>query len=314
MSSDGSVSASTPQKKQRVDVVNRGFDNIIDFTTSSDLQYIHDTCVGKLELTSFVASMLRDGVIHNAFERKRQSSLVVTHGSKIDPRVKPFKLMPKALCKQFLEELTQKSFNVNSGEEPITTEAFRRAVVVALRVTKDTQLPRKHAFPEYYSPMLCVLHARALDVDAAARVQSLSVHNIDVFGVYRHALGGDKRKVESLYAPYKLITLRFDEDSLTGDAVCLIHDNDSQYEATIECVTTGSKQNLWQLFSKQYLGVNVPADNEWFEYVHAADGLRQIQPAVAIRDQASDESDELADSIDPAVPTRATSEVPLPPS
>ena len=314
MSSDGSVSASTPQKKQRVDVVNRGFDNIIDFTTSSDLQHIHDKCIGKLELTSFVASMLRDGVIQNAFERKKQSSLVVTLGCKLGPRVKRFKLLPKALCKQFIEELIEKSFNVNSGEEPITTEAFRRAVVVALRVTKETQLPRKHAFHEYFSPMLCVFHARALDVDAAARVRSLSVHNIEVFGVYRHALGGDKRKVESLYAPSKLITLRFDEDSFTDDAVYLIHDNDSQYEATIECVTTGSKQNLWQLFSKQYPDVDVPADNEWFEYVHAADGLRQAQPAVAIKDQASGDTDEFEDSIDPAVPTSATSEVPLPPS
>jgi hypothetical protein len=278
------------------------------------LQYIHDKCIGKPELTSFVASMLRDGVVQHAFDRKKQSSLVVTLGCKLGPRVKRFKLLPKALRKQFIEELIDKSFNVNSGEEPITTEAFRRAVVVALRVTKETQLPRKHAFPEYYSPMLCVLHARALDVDAAARVQSLSVHNIEVFGVYCHALGGDKREVECLCAPSKPITLRFDEDSYSDDAEYLIHDNDSQYEAVVECVTTGSKQNLWQLFSKQYLDVNAPADNEWFEYVHAADGLRQVQPAVAIKNQASGDSDEVEDSIDPAVPTSATSEVPLPPS
>ena len=71
-------------------------------------------------------------------------------------------------------------------------EALRRAVVVALRVTKETQLPRKHAFHEYYSPMLCVLHARALDVDAAARVRRLSVHTIEVLCVCRRALGGDK--------------------------------------------------------------------------------------------------------------------------
>ena len=65
----------------------------------------------------------------NAFDRKKQSSLVVTVGCKLGPRVKS--VLPKALCKQFIEELIEKSFNINSGEEPITTEPFRRAVVVA---------------------------------------------------------------------------------------------------------------------------------------------------------------------------------------
>ena len=57
-----------------------------------------------------------------------------------------------------------------------------------------------------------------------------------------------------------------------------------------------------------------PPDNEWFEDVHVAGGLRQGNAAVAITDHASGDSNELEDSSLPAVPTGATSEVPLPPS
>jgi hypothetical protein len=188
-------------------------DSLILSVADADVKYCVTVLSGNSELAAFCASMLRDRQLQKALDRKKQSSMQVKLGKVLPDRCKKFRALPKKLCLNALMSITgDKLFDDDAADAKgegdsfvVDQKSLTRLLAYACKVTADTELPKTHQFNKHEGPTMCVLLARASQVDAAQRLQGLNNANFYEFGNYApYAL--DVTKVVCKFADDKLIT------------------------------------------------------------------------------------------------------------
>ena len=259
-------------KKRRVSQsdLNRGLDHMLERSIDKDADYVDSVIRGKFDLSAFVASMLRDGEIQDALQRRGEAALTRALGRKMPPRSKKFKNLSKTFAVELVELIKESKLFGDDEEVDIDADAIKTAVAVALRVTLDTNLPKEHDHPEYEGTLRLVLLQRARDVGGMGRLAALTGAALSKFGVYDHPYRGENTKVGCNFADVTIdLTLEIPNRLMADDEIVWeIRKNDSMFEAEIVGVDTGYKQNLWAVFESQHplLIENVPVDNVSFEY------------------------------------------------
>ena len=177
---------STPKRARQSESSTDGnIDCLILSVADADVKYCVTVLSGNSELAAFCASMLRDGQLQKALDRKKQSSMQVKLGKVLPDRCKKFRGLPKKFCLNALMSITgDKLFDDDAADAEGQGDSFvadqkslTRLLAYACKVTTDTELPKTHQFNKHEGPTMCVLLARARQVDAAQRLQGLNNAN-----------------------------------------------------------------------------------------------------------------------------------------
>lgn len=263
---------STPPSKQRRTTepkVSSGIDLVIKSATNSDIKYITHTLTSEGSgLTSFVASMLRDGEVQKALQRKKDSARKTKLGRRLAGRAKKLRHLLAKFCKDFVLSLLQgrDPFEGNEGHQDNEPKCWTEKLADSLRVTLDTELPSTHDYPRYEGSLQLVLAARAKGVDATKRLQGLTAANFKTFGVYEVS-AENKRVVTPRFDRSRRIELLcWPAEYFTDETEVTISHNDSIFEAVAHIEPLGGSQALYSLFRAQHSGKGPEPDNEGFEY------------------------------------------------
>ena len=178
----------TMNEQQTVDT----FEKILDAMGSSDMRYIlKELQEGPPALVPYLASLIRDRVLHRAIEKNTRDVAPARLGKKLPEKVLRFRGLPIAIKQDFIDMCTaEKLFWEETEISPaitLTSDQLNELMEYQLHQSSWSLLPQTHRGARYSGPLLEVLRLRG--VEKGNRLSTLTKDQ------YRDGLWGYVREV-----------------------------------------------------------------------------------------------------------------------
>jgi hypothetical protein len=150
-------------------------------TNSLDKKYINDWLDERPFIVSYLASMLRNGLVEKSFNGEG----IKTSQSVVGPRMVPvgstrFRSIRGTVAVTFLATLFSEDLRGwFKGETKIPLELAQKALFKALGVTESTPLPCGHAHEAFFKPMEWIFKKRLKDIGNQSTLDRVTKENID---------------------------------------------------------------------------------------------------------------------------------------
>ncbi|CAK0835880.1 unnamed protein product [Prorocentrum cordatum] len=265
-------------KKPRTRQVSAGVDNLLSNSVEADKKYVAAQLDLNEEIAPVIASMIRDGEILRALERRKTQALSTQVGVKLGPRVKKFRNFSPRMWKSLLASLLDLEtlddfFPTNYQGEQMTDKQVAALCKFGLRVTDDTDVPKDYDARGYEGPLFCILKCR---YNAVGRpLEDINHTNWDTWGWFS-THPDDITKVRCAFLPDVAISLGYTTEFLQTKTALKIIKNDTLDLATLVDEPSGFTQNLKKVLDAHDSNHGFSQTSDPFEYPDGASQFRGV--------------------------------------
>lgn len=285
MASSSAASGGQAKKRRQsgTSLVNKGMDNLLEGSMQKDRQYIISCLDDRPQLLPLVASMLRDGDIDRALQRRKLADLVAVLGNKLGSKVKKHRNLPSRFVDKALNALVGTAlFGDEAAEQPAPPggmpSAARRLEVLlfGLGTTADTPLPKGHAHSEYEGPLLKVMDRRHSDM--GNRLKGVTLAQFAAIGYWSWS-SSDPTNVKSQVRAGVVVKLPYAAQFMLALEGARIEKNHMEHGANLISTREGFCQGLGPLIATQIPKAQLPEIPADYEYAEAADEFKDVSMA-----------------------------------
>ena len=268
--------ADRKQKRPRIRAVAAGVDNLLNNSVEADKKYVAAELDKNEEIAPLLASMIRDGEIARALERRKTQALTTQVGVKLGPRVKKFRNFSPRMWKELLANLleleTLDDFYPEGFQgEKLTDKQVASFCKFGLLTTDDADVPKDYDASGYEGPLFVVLHCRY--VACGCLLAGLNHTNIMDFGWFA-MLAEDISKFKCPMLPDLAIPTGYTAEFLQAKTELKIINNHQLDLATLVDEPSGFTQNLKKCLDAYKHDHGLVQTSDSFEYPDAASQFR----------------------------------------
>lgn len=276
-SSTGTPNSSAKRRRQGSSALAKGVDILLEGSSSKDRAYILACLDSRPQLLPFIASMLRDGDIDRALQRRNQQQIAAVLGNKLGAKVKKHRhLSPKFVDKAIETLAGRKVFDdAADGKARNAPTASKKLEVLmfALHTLPDTALPTGHKHDRYEGALLKVMASRHTAM--GERIKGLSWEKFDDIGFWGWA-PSTPTIVQCKLDPSLKLRLPFAADFMKALKGVHIKANYDLASAALTATADGFSQALAPLLATQNPQHKWASTSADYADKHAADEFADV--------------------------------------